>query len=127
MLIGVTDDLRPCNRIDGLSPGNYDLHVIVYICMLDRKTSYLTYMHERVRIEIYYFQISVIVYTCIENYFETKKEINKRKQNEFSAAAQKVPKFLPRQRIISRGPLLEPGLKGAPPVRSAAATFGPGW
>ena len=52
--------------------------------MLDRKTSYLIYMHERIRVEIY------------ENYFETKKEINKRKQNEFSIAAQKVPKFLPR-------------------------------
>ena len=83
--------------------------------MLDRKTSYLIYMHERVRVKIY------------ENYFETKKEINKIKQNEFSAAAQKVPKFLPRQRIISRGPLYELGLKGGPSARSAAATFGPGW
>jgi hypothetical protein len=35
-------------------------------------------MHERVHVEIY------------ENYFEMKKEINKTKQNEFSAAAQKV-------------------------------------
>jgi hypothetical protein len=33
--------------------------------MLDRKKSYLIYMHERVRIEIY------------ENYFEMKKEIKK--------------------------------------------------
>jgi len=80
-------------------------------------------MHERVR----YICSSVEIY---ENYFEMKKEINKRKQNEFSAAAQKVPKFLPRQRIISRGPLYEPGLKGVPPARSAAATWrgiGPGW
>ena len=83
--------------------------------MLDRKTSYLIYMHEHVRVEIY------------ENYFETKKEINKRKQNEFPAVAQKVPKFLLRQRIISRGPLFEPRLKGAPSARSAAATFGPDW
>ena len=86
-----------------------------HICMLDRKTSYLIYMHERVCVEIY------------ENYFETKKEINKRKQNEFSTAVQKVPKFLSRQRTISRGPLFEPGLKGVPPARSTSATFGPDW
>ena len=93
----------------GLSPGNCDLHVtikIVYICMLDRKTSYLIYARTCTvcgSVEIY------------ENYFEMKKVINKRKQNK---------------EIISRGPLYEPGLKGVPPSRSAAATwraFCPGW
>jgi hypothetical protein len=40
-------------------------------------------MHEHVYVEIY------------ENYFEMQKEINKIQQNKFSAAGQKVPKFLP--------------------------------
>ena len=89
--------------------------------MLDRNTSYLIYARTCTvcaSVEIY------------ENYFKMKKEINKRKQNEFSAAAQKVPKFLPRQRIISPGPLYVPGLKGVPPARSSAATcraISPGW
>ena len=54
----------------------------------------------------------------------------KEKQDEFSAAAEKVLKSLPRQRVIGRGPLYEPGLKGLAPARSATPTcvaFGPGW
>jgi hypothetical protein len=39
--------------------------------MLDRKISYLIYMHKRVRAELY------------ENYFKMKKEINKIQQNKF--------------------------------------------
>ena len=42
------------------------------------------------------------------------RELVNPNQNEFSAAAQKVPKFLPRHIIISRGPLYEPRLKVLP-------------
>jgi hypothetical protein len=49
--------------------------------MPDRKKSYLIYMHERVRVEIY------------ENHFKVKKERNKAQQNKISAAGQKVPIF----------------------------------
>jgi len=81
--------------------------------MLDRKTSYLIYARTCTVCS------SVQIY---ENFFEMKKEINKRIQNEFSAAAQKVPKLLPRQRLNSPGLYYGPGQKGVHPARAAAAT-----
>ena len=50
---------------------------------------------------------------------------NKMCQNEFSAAAEKWAKSLPRQQVISPGSCYEPGLILHPPSRSDAATCAP--
>ena len=61
----------------GSSPGNCDLHVnikIVYICMLDRKTSYLIYARTCTVCD------SVEIPLKENNYLCMLEEINKRKQ-----------------------------------------------
>ena len=61
----------------GSSPGNCDLHVnikIVYICMLDRKTSYLIYAR------VCTVCGSVEIPLKENNHLCMREEINKRKQ-----------------------------------------------